>query len=49
DGREAERVQVKLGRTSVNTVEVLEGLREGDTVILSDTAQWDGLDRLRLD
>jgi HlyD family secretion protein len=49
DGREAVRVPVKLGRASVNTVEVLEGLSEGDTVILSDTAQWDGVDRLRLD
>jgi HlyD family secretion protein len=49
DGREATRVQVKLGRTSVNNVEVVEGLREGETVILSDTSQWDGVDRLRLD
>ncbi|MBC7932224.1 MAG: efflux RND transporter periplasmic adaptor subunit, partial [Rubrivivax sp.] len=48
DGREAVRVPVKLGRASVNTVEVIEGLSEGDTVILSDTAQWDGVDRLRL-
>jgi HlyD family secretion protein len=49
DGRTAVRVPVKLGRASVNTVEVLEGLREGDTVILSDTSQWDGVDKLRLD
>jgi HlyD family secretion protein len=49
DGREAERVQVKLGRTSVNNVEVVDGLKQGDTVILSDTSQWDGVDRLRLD
>jgi HlyD family secretion protein len=49
DGHAAERVTVKLGRTSVSTVEVVEGLREGDTVILSDTSQWDGVDRLRLD
>lgn len=49
DGRTAVRVPVKLGRASVNTVEVVEGLREGDTVILSDTSQWDGVDRLRLD
>jgi HlyD family secretion protein len=49
DGRAAVRVPVKLGRTSVNTVEVVEGLREGDTVILSETSQWDGVDRLRLD
>ena len=49
DGRTATRVKVKLGRTSVNTVEVVEGLREGETVILSDTSQWDGVDTLRLD
>jgi multidrug efflux pump subunit AcrA (membrane-fusion protein) len=49
DGNEATRVQVKLGRTSVNNVEVVEGLNVGDTVILSDTSQWDGVDRLRLD
>ncbi|HEX8720555.1 MAG TPA: HlyD family efflux transporter periplasmic adaptor subunit [Pyrinomonadaceae bacterium] len=49
DGHTAVRVPVKLGRTSVNTVEVVEGLREGDTVILSETSQWDGVDRLRLD
>jgi hypothetical protein len=42
-------VPVKLGRASVNTVEVVDGLREGDTVILSDTSQWDGVDKLRLD
>ena len=49
DGRTAVRVPVKLGRASVNTVEVVDGLREGDTVILSDTSQWDGVDKLRLD
>ncbi|MDT5156918.1 MAG: HlyD family secretion protein [Acidobacteriota bacterium] len=49
DGQTAVRIPVKLGRTSVNTVEVVDGLREGDTVILSDTSQWDGVDRLRLD
>ncbi|MDT7806513.1 MAG: HlyD family secretion protein [Acidobacteriota bacterium] len=49
DGHTATRIPVKLGRTSVNTVEVVDGLREGDTVILSDTSQWDGVDRLRLD
>ncbi|HEU4597850.1 MAG TPA: HlyD family efflux transporter periplasmic adaptor subunit [Pyrinomonadaceae bacterium] len=48
-GRTAVRVPVKLGRSSVNTIEVLEGLREGDTVILSDTQQWDKVDRLRID
>jgi HlyD family secretion protein len=49
DGRTAVRVPVKLGRASVNTVEVVDGLHEGDTVILSDTSQWDGVDKLRLD
>ena len=49
DGRTAVRVPVKLGRTSVSTVEIVEGLREGDTVIISDTSQWDNFDRLRLD
>jgi HlyD family secretion protein len=48
DGRGASRVQVKFGRASVNTIEVLEGLREGDRVILSDTSQWDSYDRIRL-
>ena len=44
----AVRVPVKLGRSSVNTVEVIEGLREGDEVILSDTSQWDNFNRLQL-
>lgn len=44
----AGRVTVKLGRSSVNTIEVIDGLREGDTVILSDTSQWDSSDRIRL-
>ena len=44
----AERVQVKLGRSSVNTVEILSGLAEGDCVILSDMSAWDGRDRVRL-
>ncbi len=48
DGTEAARVQVKLGRSSVNTVEVLEGLEEGDRVILSDMSAWDAFDRVRL-
>jgi HlyD family secretion protein len=49
DGHTAVRVPVRLGRASVSTVEVLDGLREGDTVILSDTQQWDGVDRIRID
>jgi HlyD family secretion protein len=47
-GRSAVRVPVKLGRTSVNFVEINEGLQPGDQVILSDMSQWDGHDRLRL-
>lgn len=48
DGPEAVRTQVKLGRSSVNTVEILEGLREGERVILSDMSNWDAYDRVRL-
>jgi HlyD family secretion protein len=48
DGRDATRVPVKLGRSSVSTVEILEGLREGDRVILSDMSQWDAHNRVRL-
>jgi HlyD family secretion protein len=44
----AERVQVTFGRSSVNTIEVKSGLREGDRVILSDMSAWDGQDRLRI-
>jgi HlyD family secretion protein len=44
----AERVQVKFGRSSVNTIEIVGGLREGDRVILSDMSAWDGRDRLRI-
>ncbi len=45
---EASRVQVKLGRSSVNTIEILGGLQPGDWVILSDMSQWDANDRIRL-
>jgi HlyD family secretion protein len=45
---EADRVKVKLGRASVNTIEVVEGLKEGEQVILSDTSAWDAFDRIRL-
>jgi HlyD family secretion protein len=45
---EASRVKVKLGRASVNTIEIVEGLKEGDQVILSDTSAWDAFDRIRL-
>lgn len=47
-GENAHRVQVRLGRTSVNTVEIVEGLNEGDRVILSDMSAWDGRDRVRI-
>ncbi len=48
DGNYAERVNVQLGRSSVNEIEVQEGLQPGDVVILSDMSQWDGYDRVRL-
>ncbi len=49
DGKGATRVPVKVGRASVNEIQVLEGLREGDTVILSDMSRWDNVDRIRLE
>jgi HlyD family secretion protein len=48
DGSEAVRVNVKLGRSSVNTIEILQGLTVGDKVILSDMSAWDNFDRIRL-
>lgn len=48
DGSEASRVNVKLGRSSVTTIEILSGLQVGDKVILSDMSQWDNVDRIRL-
>jgi len=48
DGSEAVRVNVKLGRSSVNTIEIRDGLKVGDKVILSDMSQWDAFDRVRL-
>jgi multidrug efflux pump subunit AcrA (membrane-fusion protein) len=48
DGKEAARVQVQLGRSSVNTVEILKGLEVGDKVILSDMSAWDNYDRVQL-
>lgn len=45
---EASRAQVQLGRSSVNTIEVLGGLAEGDQVVLSDMSAWDQFDRIRL-
>lgn len=49
DGTTAVRAQVRLGRSSVNTVEILQGLKEGDQVILSDMSRWDSFDRVRLE
>jgi len=49
DGKSASRVKVELGRSSVNTIEILGGLKEGDQVILSDMSRWDANDHIRLD
>jgi HlyD family secretion protein len=49
DGKGATRVPVKVGRASVNSIQVLEGLKEGDTVILSDMSREDNVDRIRLE
>lgn len=49
DHKTAERVQVKVGRASVNAIQVLDGLKEGDTVILSDMSRQDNVDRIRLE
>lgn len=48
DGKEAIRVQVELGRTSVSNVEIVKGLQVGDTVILSDMSAYDNYDRVEL-
>ncbi|MEN3335133.1 MAG: HlyD family secretion protein [Blastocatellia bacterium] len=48
DGTSASRVQVRLGRSSVSSIEILEGLKEGDVVILSDTSQWDNAPEISL-
>jgi multidrug efflux pump subunit AcrA (membrane-fusion protein) len=49
DGKGAVRAPVKVGRASVNSIQVIEGLREGDTVILSDMSRWDSTDRIKLE
>jgi HlyD family secretion protein len=49
DGKTAVRVPVKVGRASVNSIQVLEGLQDGDTVILSDMSRWDNTDKIRLE
>ena len=48
-GNNASRVQVKTGKASVNQIEIDAGLKEGDTVILSDMSRWDNTDRVRLE
>jgi HlyD family secretion protein len=48
DGKTAVRVPVKVGRASVNSIQVIEGLQEGDTVILSDMSRWDNTEKIRL-
>ena len=48
DGKTAVRVPVKVGRASVNSIQVIEGLQDGDAVILSDMSRWDNTDRIRL-
>lgn len=49
DGKTAVRVPVELGRSSVNSIEIIGGLKEGDQVILSDMSRWDNVDRIKLD
>src|SRR4051794_14777925 len=49
DHKGASRVSVKVGRASVNSIQVMEGLKEGDTVILSDMSRYDNVDRIRLE
>jgi HlyD family secretion protein len=48
DGLHASRVPVHIGRVSVNTVEIREGLAVGDRVVLSDMSNWDSFERVRL-
>jgi len=45
---EAVRIPVQLGRGSVNSIEVVQGLTEGDQVVLSDMTAWDAVDRVRV-
>ena len=49
DGTHASRARVSLGRASVNTIEVLDGLQPGNRVVLSDMSTWDQFDRVRID
>jgi multidrug efflux pump subunit AcrA (membrane-fusion protein) len=49
DGKTATRVQVKVGKASVDKIQVLDGLKEGDRVILSDMSRYDATDKVRLE
>jgi len=49
DGNSAQRIPVRLGKTSVSAVEIVDGLREGDRVILSDMSQWEGAERIEFE
>ncbi len=49
DGKTASRVQVELGRSSVQAVEIIRGLKEGDKVILSDMSRYDNVDHVRVE
>lgn len=49
DGKTATRVPVEVGRSSVNTIEIVRGLKEGDQVILSDMSRYDNQDKIKLD
>jgi HlyD family secretion protein len=48
DGKYASRVSVKLGRTSVNSIQIMQGLNVGDKVIIGDMSQWDNVERVKL-
>jgi HlyD family secretion protein len=48
DGEHAQRISVQLGSSSVDAIEIVDGLQEGDRVILSDTSRWDDNERIRL-
>jgi HlyD family secretion protein len=48
DGRHAARVRVEFGRASVDVIEIIDGLHEGDRIILSETSRWDDNERIRL-
>jgi RND family efflux transporter MFP subunit len=49
DGKGAARVQVQLGRSSVNAIEIINGLKEGDQVVLSDMSRFETADRVRFE